>query len=184
MCRHGKCEPHIHPTRIALYRRVKKCLHLGECHDFVKSLADLALRVPKDRAVKKDVFATRELRMKTCSDLEQACDASAQQDPPLCWRSDAAQNLEQRALAGAVATNDPDGLAVFDLEANVLERPKFLHLVALNNLSPMDNIEGFARKTADFASDDVPQRRVFVSCSPARSVSKLARPVPDQITFG
>ena len=36
------------------------------------------------------------------------------------------EHLEQRALAGAVAADDPERLAVLDLEVDVLERPEIL----------------------------------------------------------
>jgi len=117
------------------------------------------------------------LRVKARSDFEQTCDAPLEQDPPLCWLGDTAQDLEQRTLAGSIATNDTDGLAVANLEANIPERPEFLDFIALNDLSPMNNIEQLACEIAEFMSDDVPQGRVFEACW-------LSGPVSDQVAFG
>ena len=96
--------------------------------------------------------------MKTGADLEQACDAAPQQNSPLGRLRDAAQDLEQRALAGTVAADDADDLALLDLEADILERPEFLDLVALNDLSPANTVDRLARKIASLATDDVAQR--------------------------
>ena len=65
---------------------------------------------------------------------------------PSCRLGDAAQDLEQRALAGTVAADDADDLALLDLEAHILERPELLDLVALNDLAPAQHVGGLARK--------------------------------------
>ena len=62
--------------------------------------------------------------MKAGPDLEQAGDAAAQHDAALGRLGDAAQDLEQRALAGAIAADDADDLALLDLEADVLAAPR------------------------------------------------------------
>jgi hypothetical protein len=66
---------------------------------------------------------------------------------------------------------------VANLEANIPERPEFLDFIALNDLSPMNNIEQLACEIAEFMSDDVPQGRVFEACW-------LSGPVSDQVAFG
>jgi hypothetical protein len=54
---------------------------------------------------------------------------------------------------------------VVNLEANIPERPEFLDFIALNDLSPMNNIERLAGESAEFTSDDVPEGRVFEAYS-------------------
>ena len=76
---------------------------------------------------------------------------------------DAAQDLQQRAFAGTVTANDAENFALLDLEAHILERPEFLDLIPLHHLAPTNDIGRLARKVADFASDDVAQRRVLVA---------------------
>ena len=41
--RHGEAEPHVHPRRVGLDRRVDEFLHLGELDDLVEALRHLAL---------------------------------------------------------------------------------------------------------------------------------------------
>ena len=61
---------------------------------------------------------------------------------------DAAEDLQQRAFAGAVAPDDAENFALFDLEAHVLQRPEFLDLVALNNLPAADHVDSLAGEIA------------------------------------
>ena len=49
---------------------------------------------------------------------------------------DAAKDLEQRALTSAVAANNADDLALFNLKAYVFKRPELFDFVTLNNLPP------------------------------------------------
>src|SRR5262249_1484963 len=73
---------------------------------------------------------------------------------------DAAQDLEKRALSGAIAANDTNNLSLLDLEAHILERPELLYLVALNDLAPAEHVERLPRKVAGLAPYDVAQRRL------------------------
>jgi len=86
--------------------------------------------------------------------------------------SDAAEDLEKRALASAVAADDAQYLTVFDLEADILERPELLDLVALND-PPADDVDCLARDVAGPSSDDVAQRSTSgfgrLICAPADS---------------
>src|SRR5437868_4180281 len=53
------------------------------------------------------------------------CDATSEQGPPpLCRLGNTARDLKQRAFAGSFATNDADGVAVINAEANLSERGK------------------------------------------------------------
>ena len=77
----------------------------------------------EDRAVQKNVLAAGQLGMKSGADLEQRADA-AEQFALACRRPrDARQDLQQRALAGAVAADDADHFAAADLEIDAVERP-------------------------------------------------------------
>ena len=76
---------------------------------------------------------------------------------------DAAQDLEQRALAGAVAADDAEHLALLDLEADILQRPELLDLVALDDLPAAHDVDGLARDIARLAAKHVAQRRVVVA---------------------
>ena len=83
------------------------------------------LRPPhaEDRAVQVDVLAPGQLGVEAGADLEQRADAAGDLGPAGGRLGDARQDLEQRALAGAVAADDPDHLARTDLERDVAQRP-------------------------------------------------------------
>ena len=115
--------------------------------------------------------------MEAGADFQQTRDAAAQQDPPSCRLSDAAQDLEQCTFAGAIATDDAKNLALLDLKAHIFERPEFLDLISLHDLPPANDIRRFAREVAELAPDDVAECRIFVL--PPRRES-----VPNQIPFG
>ena len=145
-----------------LDRRIDKFFHFSKVNDLIELLANFALRHSENCAVEVNVLPPGELRVEARSDLEQARDTPTQQDAPFCRLGDAAQDLQQRALSGAVATDDTENLALFDLEAHIPKRPKFLDFIALHHLPTTNDIGRLARKIVDFASDDVAQRRVFV----------------------
>ena len=54
---------------------------------------------------------------------------------PAGRRDDPGQHLEQRALARAVRPDDPEGLAVDELEVHVAERPEVVELLALEQVA-------------------------------------------------
>ncbi len=64
--------------------------------------------------------------MEPGSNLEEAADAAVELDRPLGRLGDAREELEQRALAGAVAADEPEDLALPDLEGDVAQRPQSL----------------------------------------------------------
>src|SRR5262249_5445670 len=76
----------------------------------------------EDGAVQVDVLPPRELRVKPGSHLEQGADAAANLHITARRLGDARQDLEQGALAGAVAADDSQDLAAFELEGDVVER--------------------------------------------------------------
>ena len=65
-------------------------------------------------------------------------------DAPRGRLGDAAQDLEQRALAGAVAADDADDLALLHLEAHILQRPDAFSSGCLAAEAP-EAAEGAAR---------------------------------------
>ena len=103
----GEGEPHVHPAGVALDRRVEEPLDLGEGDDLVELAADLAPAHAEDGAVEEDVLPAGELRVEAGADLEQRCrpgpSISAR---PAVGSVIRGQDLEQGALAGAVAADD------------------------------------------------------------------------------
>ena len=75
-------------------------------------------RHPEDRAVQVHVLEPGQLGVEPGADLEQGPDVARHLDPPRGGRRDAAEDLQQRALARAVLADNPHGLAVADVEAS------------------------------------------------------------------
>src|SRR5260370_2901863 len=109
----------------------------------------------------------------------EACAGRPRQHAPIRRLGDVAQDFEEGALAGSIATNDANDFARFDLEAYVFERPELLDLVALDNLAPLEHVNCLPRKVVSLARDDVAQRIV----SPL--TGSVAKQVPlRQIFYG
>ena len=101
-----------------------------ELDDLVEAPLDLLALHVEDRAVQEDVLPPGQLGMEAGADLEQRADAAAQPRLALGRRRDPGEDLEQRALAGAVVADHPHRLAALHLEADVAQRPELLALLA------------------------------------------------------
>src|SRR5438046_61570 len=111
MCRDRKCQSQVHPARVMFDRRVEESRDLREVDNRVELAACFGARHAENCAVEKDVLASGQVGMEAGSHFEQTADASAQLDAAARRLGDAAQNLQQRALAGAVAADDTHHLA-------------------------------------------------------------------------
>ena len=118
-----EAQPHPHAARVALDRRVHELRDVGELDDALHRRIDFPLLHAEDRAVQIDVLATRELIMESRSHLEQGTDPSSNIHPTRGRVGDPRQDLEERALASAVATDDPEDLAALDLERHTVKCP-------------------------------------------------------------
>ena len=87
----------------------------------------------QDRAVQVDVLAARQLGVKAGADLEQRAHAAVHLGAALGRLGDARQDLQQRALARAVAADDAQHLALVQLERHVAQRPDRRHRSAAAN---------------------------------------------------
>ncbi len=70
-----------------------------------------------ERAGEQDVLAAGQLLVEAGAEREQARDLAVDVDGPLGRRDDPGQDLEERALAGAVRSDDRQRLAVHEPEA-------------------------------------------------------------------
>ena len=101
--RDGERQAQVHAARVALHRRVDEPLDLGEGDDLVELARDLRAAHAEDRAVEVDVLAPGELGMEAGAHLEQRADAAVDLGAAGGRLGDAREDLEQRALARAVA---------------------------------------------------------------------------------
>ena len=109
---------------------------LGERHDLVELGGDLRLAHPHDGAVQKDVLAARQFGMKAGSDFQQRPDSAVNRCAPFRRPGNPRKNLQQRALACAVASDDANDFTVFDVERDVPQGPESISLP--NRPEPMD----------------------------------------------
>src|SRR5262245_55329694 len=103
--------------------RIHKVFNLGKGDNLIELMVDLRLRHAQNGPAQVKVLTSGELRMEASTDLEQRPHPS----PNLCASGgrpgDARENLQQRALARAVAPDDADELPTLDLERHILEGP-------------------------------------------------------------
>ena len=119
----GEAEADHHAAGVALDGGVEVALAAAEIDDLVELAGDLGLGHAEDGTVHEDVLATGHLGMEACADLQKGADAAAGTDLTCGGAGDLAEELEQRALAGTVAADDADDIALLDLEADVLQGP-------------------------------------------------------------
>src|SRR6516225_8355955 len=101
--------------------------------------------------------------MKPGSYLEQARRSSVQRDASLGWIGDAAENLEQRALASAVAADDTENLPLLNFEAHFSQRPERLDLVALHDLLATGGVDQLPCKITRFSRQHFTESRVLLT---------------------
>ena len=102
-----------------LHRRVYELLDISKGHDVVEFSVDLRLPHSQDRTVQVDVLPSRKLTVKPCSHLEQGTEPAVNLRPSFRRLGDAGEDLQKRALAGAVFPNDSYYVTPLDLEGNV-----------------------------------------------------------------
>ena len=94
-------------------------LDAGELND-LRELALISRRfIPRIGAVEVDVLTAGQLRVESGADLEQAADPAADHRSPLGRIRDPGQDFQQSRLAGAVAADDAEDLALTNVERDV-----------------------------------------------------------------
>src|SRR5205823_2350553 len=83
---------------------------------------ELVTPQPENRTAQYHVLAPAQLRMKPRAQYEQTADAAVQIYRAARRLRDATEHLQQRRFAGAVASDDADGFARPDAEADIVER--------------------------------------------------------------
>src|ERR1039457_592662 len=97
---------------------------LREGFDGRHGALDFGAGQPHDFAVEEHVLAAGEFGVEARAQLQQGGDAPARDYPSLRGLQDAGHDLQKRAFAGAVRANQGQGLALFDLEADIAQGPK------------------------------------------------------------
>src|SRR6202044_804747 len=119
-----KCKPDIHPRRVTLHGGVEEILNLGERHDFIEFPYDFGAGHAEDGPIQENILSPCQFLMKSCPDFEKACNSSLNANSPFCGLGDSAQDPQECALSGAIASDNPNNVASFDVERHVPQRPE------------------------------------------------------------
>src|SRR5919106_3020005 len=151
--RDREAEAHRHPGRVRAHGPVDRVLELREGDDLVEALADVAAAEALDRAVQVYVLAAREVGVEAGAQLEQRADPALGADAAGRRLDDPGDDAEEGRLPGAVAADEPDGLAARDVERDVAERPHVGRLAAAALDEEILQRSGVARVDAEPARD-------------------------------
>ena len=127
--RDGKGQPHVHAGRVRLDGPVDELANVGEGFDVGKAPGDFLSADAQDGAIEIDVLTSGELGVEARAQLQQRGHATTDGDLASSGRERAAQDLQQRALAGAVAADDTDGLTPAHGEVQPLQRPELAEVL-------------------------------------------------------
>ena len=119
-------EPDDHAGRVRLDRLIDELADAGKLRRSASSRASISPgRQSENRAVEKDVLAAGELRVETGAQFEHGGHASRRvATEPCVGVKRAADDLQQRGLAGAVPADDSHDLALPDAQRDAVEREK------------------------------------------------------------
>jgi len=157
MRRNCKGEPHIHATAVALDWCIQEFLYAGERDNLVELALNFDFAHAQDGAIEKNVFAAGELGMEAGAYLEQAGDAATDAHPASRGFCDAAENLEQGTLAGPIAADDAQHLALLYFERDIFESPELLARWSRSAVAPVAGVPAL-EKAARLAREGFTQR--------------------------
>ena len=118
----GEGQPNVHATRVALDYRIDELVDLREIDDFVELPRHFLAFHPQNRPVEEDVLAAGQLGMKAGANFQQRPEAAANLCMARARSGHPREDLQQGALASAVAPDDSNDLTPRDVERNIPER--------------------------------------------------------------
>ena len=122
---HRERESDQHPGGVVLQLQVGEFAQLGEVDHRVEPVAHLLRGEAHHHPVEDDVLARGQLVVEADPELDEGGETACYLDRPGIGFVDARQQLQQGALAGAVATDDAEELALADLEGDAVEGAQF-----------------------------------------------------------
>ncbi len=126
----AKARPHEHARAVVLDLQRLELAQLGEVDDRCRSVCAPRGGEAEHRAVDQHVVARRQVVVEADAQLDERRQAPVDVDPARVDAVDAGHALQQRALARSVAADDPEELAVADVEGDVLERDELVEAAA------------------------------------------------------
>src|SRR5258706_14133724 len=99
--------------------------------------------------------------METSTHFQEAGHTPANRHSPSRRLCDSTQNLKKRALARAIPANDSENIPFLNFKAHVVQRPKLLDFIPLNDLPALGKVDGFAHKVLRFSRQHLTKSRVL-----------------------
>src|ERR1051325_5941128 len=129
-------QTHVHARRVTLNRCINKLPELRKVYNAVELLGDLSSQHAENRTVQINVLAPGKLRMKTGADFYQRGKPAVDHDFAGTRSRNSGEQLEDRALAGAVVTDDAERFRSLHVETYILECPKVFSLISQRHQFP------------------------------------------------
>ncbi len=126
--RNGKPQAHVHSRRVVLDRDVHEVLKPRVRHHLVVDGERLCAREAVNRRIQQHVLLAGELRMEAGAELDHAGDVCAAADAEVSARRsvDSRDQLEERALARAIPSDERQRLPIRYSQGHAAKRPELL----------------------------------------------------------
>src|SRR5438105_3830016 len=124
--RYREPETHVHPGGVGLDRCIDKVAKLREVDDLVKSVVNLPFREAEHDAVDEHVLSTGNLRMESGAKLDESRDPAVDLHRSHRRLRNAGDQLQGRAFAGAVSSDDAERRSSRHAERDVAQRGECL----------------------------------------------------------
>ena len=121
MHHHRERQADLHPRRVVLELLVDEPLELAERDDLVKPRPGLLWIQPHHDRVDLDVVAGRQVGVEADPELDERRQPARHLELALIGPVDPSQALQERALARAVAPDDPEELPLHHLERDTVQ---------------------------------------------------------------
>lgn len=117
----GESETDLHAGRVIFEFLIHEFFEFGKFYDVIIHGGDFGIAETKHGAVEIDIFAAGEFHVETDAEFDEGDEVTVDDHLTGARIIDASEDLEEGGLARAVATDDADKFAFFDVETDVVE---------------------------------------------------------------
>jgi hypothetical protein len=118
-------KPRLHSRAVRLDGCVDEALDLREVDDRVEQAPALAAAEAVQGGADRDILPPGQQRVEAGAEFDDRLGATGDPDLAPVRLEQTVEDLEESALAGAVAADDGERLAAADFERDVVDRPEF-----------------------------------------------------------
>lgn len=127
----------MHTGRIIFEFLIHEIFEFGEFDDVVVHGSDLRITKAEHSAIEVNILTASELHIEADAEFDERNKIAINDDLTAAGVVDAGENFEKGRFTGAVATDDTDELAFFDVEADVVEN--LLIAIALDTAETIED---------------------------------------------